>query len=107
MILKIVGNYGGTAGIAEALVQSHAGTLHLLPAISSAYTTSFVRGLMTRGGFEVGIDWKDGKLVKAAILSKIGSPLNITLGASESFLAQGGDVISKTTPRTVYAVLPN
>lgn len=62
---------------------------------------------MARGGFEVGIDWRDGKLVEATILSKIGSPLNITLAAGESFKIKGGDSVERgTTPGTVYTVLP-
>lgn len=106
--LTAIGNYGGTAGIAETLLQSHAGTVHLLPAISSAYATGSVKGLVARGGFEVSIDWKGGKFVKATVLSKIGGPLKITVAGGDPFLVQGGkDVTTGTTPGTVYTILPN
>ncbi|RPA97478.1 hypothetical protein L873DRAFT_1844822 [Choiromyces venosus 120613-1] len=54
------GNYGGTAGIAETLLQSHAGTVHLFPAISSIYSSGSVTGLVARRGFQVDIKWSAG-----------------------------------------------
>ncbi|WP_205402736.1 glycoside hydrolase family 95 protein [Spirosoma taeanense] len=77
---QIDGNFGATAGITEMLLQSHAGELHLLPALPIAWPTGHIHGICARGGYELDLDWENGKLRQVSVLSKLGKPCQIRYG---------------------------
>jgi alpha-L-fucosidase 2 len=108
---QIDGNFGATAGITEMLLQSDdpyatptslspvqsgdAGFIHLLPALPAALPNGKVTGLLARGGFEVAITWKDGKLVNAVINPRQSKPLRVRYAGKErEFAAKAGHAIT-------------
>ena len=74
---QIDGNFGGTAGVTEMLMQSHMGFIHLLPALPDAWKDGEVKGLCAKGNFEVSITWQNGEMTQVEILSKNGGPCQL------------------------------
>ena len=96
---QIDGNFGCTAGIAEMLMQSYDGYIHLLPALPSAWKDGSIKGLVARGGFVIDMDWKEGKLTKAVIHSKNGGMCRIKY--NNTLKSKG---LKKTKEANIYSL---
>ena len=92
---QIDGNFGCTAGIAEMLLQSYDGNIYVLPALPDALASGKITGLKARGGFEVDIEWKDGKLKKLIVQSTIGGNCRLRLSDQVSLNGNANLVKSK------------
>lgn len=74
---QIDGNFGLTAGVAEMLLQSHDGAVHILPALPDNWKEGSVHGIMARGGFEISMEWKEGKVAEVTVHSRLGGNLRL------------------------------
>jgi len=89
---QIDGNFGFTAGIAEMLIQSHDGALHILPALPDVWKNGYVKGLKARGGFEIAMDWQNNEPDRLTVKSELGDNLRL-----RSYFPLEGDGLKDAT----------
>lgn len=90
--LQVDGSFGMAAAIAEMILQSHEDELNLLPALPESWKTGEVRGLRARGGFEVQMRWKEGRIEEAVIHSRIGTTCRVRSAGILRVMHQGESV---------------
>jgi alpha-L-fucosidase 2 len=100
---QIDGNFGGTAGIAEMLLQSHADEIHLLPALPKAWATGRVRGLRARGGYEVDIAWHDGRFEEATIRPSFKGTCRVRIDGGATVESDGKPTAANVLESNVFA----
>ena len=96
-VFQIDGNRGAAAGMAEALIQSHTGLIHLLPALPPAWENGCVKGLRARGAVEADIAWENGKLTEAEIRPERTGVLEIRAEGLREVLESGRKVAAEET----------
>lgn len=100
---QIDGNFGGTAGITESLMQSHNGEINLLPTLAPSWESGSVSGLKARGNFEISIDWEDNTLTSAEVISNCGGICKIRLNCDGIKISNNNKDITFSTDNGVIS----
>lgn len=95
---QIDGNFGCTAGIAEMLLQSHDGALHILPALPDTWPSGAVKGLVARGGYVVDISWKDKVITHLKLKSRLGGNCRLRINSNMKLNTAG--LVAASGPNT-------
>lgn len=112
---QIDGNFGGAAGITEAVLQSHSGEINLLAALPKEWNEGSFRGLRARGGFELSAGWSNGKLRDSVIYSHKGGVCRFVCDEDTQIFCNGdkvkysyenGAAVFDTLPETEYVIEP-
>jgi alpha-L-fucosidase 2 len=96
---QIDGNFGGAAGILEALVQSDLGSLHLLPALPRYWAEGRLTGVRARGGLAISLSWDDGKLTEALVTSQIDQTIDVRVQQSGPIRVALAAAVATRIPR--------
>ena len=88
--MQVDGSFGVAAGVVEALVQSHEGRIHLLPALPTAWASGRMEGVCARGGFQLDFSWQNGKVQELQVLSKAGLECRVLPGKGAFQVTQNG-----------------
>jgi len=102
---QIDGNFGGTSGVAEMLIQSQDGVIYLLPALPDAWATGEVKGLKARGGFEIDMVWKDKKIIRLVVKSALGG--NCRVKTQNALTSKNLEVARGKNTNPFYQVFEN
>jgi len=98
---QVDGSFGLAAAVAEMILQSHENELVFLPALPDSWKTGEVKGLCARGGFEIGLRWKDGKFERAEVLSKLEKICRVRTAVPLAVRSQGKAVRFKRPEKNV------
>ena len=104
---QIDGNFGGTAGITEMLLQSHAGYIHLLPALPDNWQSGSIKGVRARGGFTIDMEWKESRITRLSVTSHSGGTCRIREATSpheEVIETEKGKTYQVKSKKTAYQV---